>query len=379
MPNSKLMLIGMGDLGSIVLELLARIQSPIEVVVGSRNPERTESRCRLLRLGALAQGCNPAVRVVRLDLQEIEATAETIRREKPAIIFSSATMSTWWLPDLLPPEKAALVRDAGFGVWLPVHLAPTLDLMRAVKMSGYEGFTITAPYPDVVNCMLGKVGLAPTCGIGNVAEMAAKLQQLAVDTLGAAIEEVQVSLVAHHALEKYVFRERVPMPDEKLPPFLVQVRCKGKEITDELNCRSLLFSPFALTKGPATHFLTAGATVRLILALQGKTATSLHVPAPSGLPGGYPVRASRRGISLNLGTISREAAIHVNEKSHCFDGIEEIREDGTAVISEEGSAALRDLIGSAPERVTLADVHEQAREIVARFRAYAVAQGVRMK
>jgi hypothetical protein len=169
------------------------------------------------------------------------------------------------------------------------------------------------------------------------------------------------------------------MPDEKLPPFLVQVRCKGKEITDELNCRSLLFSPFALTKGPATHFLTAGATVRLILALQGETATCLHVPAPSGLPGGYPVRASRRGISLDLGTISREAAIDVNEKSHRFDGIEEICEDGTAVISKEGSAALRDLIGSAPERVTLADVHEQASEIVARFRAYAGAQGVRMK
>jgi hypothetical protein len=378
-PNSKLMLIGLGDLGSIVLELLARIQTPIEVVVGSRNPELAESRCRLLRLGALAQGCNPAVRVVHMNLQEIEATAETIYREKPAIIFSTATMSTWWLPDLLQPEQAQLVRGAGFGVWLPVHLAPTLDLMRSVRMSGHTGFTITAPYPDVVNCMLGKVGLAPTCGIGNVAEMATKVQQLAADALQVSTEDVQVSLVAHHALERYVFRERVTSPGEELPPFLLKVTCGGKEITSELDSCSLLFSPFALTKGPATHFLTAGATVRLISVLQSEASARLHVPAPSGLAGGYPVCVDRSGISLDLGTISRDAAVAVNERSHSFDGIEEICPDGTAVIGEGGSAMLCGLIGYAPDRVTISDVHEQASELVARFRAYASDQGVRMR
>lgn len=378
-PNTKLMLIGLGDLGSIVLELLARIPVPIEIVVGSRNPEQAESRCRLLRLGALAQGCNPVVRVVPLNLEQIQQTAETIHREKPTILFSTATMSTWWLPDLLPPEQALLVRGAGFGVWLPVHLAPTLELMRAVKMSGHTGFTITAPYPDVVNCMLGRVGLAPTCGIGNVAEMATKVQQLAAEALQAPTGDVQVSLVAHHALERYVFRERSPELNEELPPFLLKIQCRGREITDELDCRSLLFSRFTVPTGPATHFLTASATVRLILALQGETPTRLHVPGPSGLAGGYPVSVDRGGISLDLGPISQDTALAINEASHRFDGIQEIRKDGTAVIGEEGAKVLRDLIGYAPDRVTIRDVHEQARELAARFRAYAEKQGVRMR
>ena len=48
------MLVGLGDLGSVVLELLAREKQIGRVVVASRNATRGIARCNLARLSATA-------------------------------------------------------------------------------------------------------------------------------------------------------------------------------------------------------------------------------------------------------------------------------------------------------------------------------------
>lgn len=197
----KLMLIGLGGLGGVMLELLAREPSLGSLVVGSRNVERGVARCNLARLGAMAQGYAPSIRFLPLDLNDPLSVASIVRHESPDIILSTATMQTWWLPDLLPPEQATAIKRAGFGVWLPVHLTLTLKLMEALRDAGYGGITLTAPFPDVVNCVLGRLGLAPTCGIGNLDEVVPKVRLLAAERLGVPLGSVRVLLVAHHALE----------------------------------------------------------------------------------------------------------------------------------------------------------------------------------
>ena len=90
-----IMLIGLGGLGSILLELLARESGLGKIVAASRNAERGVARCNLARLGAMAQGRRPDIRFVPLDLNNLEATAEVVRREAPDIILSTATMQPW--------------------------------------------------------------------------------------------------------------------------------------------------------------------------------------------------------------------------------------------------------------------------------------------
>lgn len=195
-----LMLIGLGDLGSIILEFLAREEQLGKIAVADIDKTRGIARSNLARLSAMAQGYSPSVSFAHLDLNDKDTVKEIVQKENPEIIISTASLLTWWLPDLLPPEKSARIKSAGFGVWLPVHLTLSLKLMKTLYEIGYKGTILTAPFPDVVHCILGRLNLAPTCGVGNLEEIVPKVRLLASERIKAAIEEVRVLLVAHHSV-----------------------------------------------------------------------------------------------------------------------------------------------------------------------------------
>jgi NAD(P)-dependent dehydrogenase (short-subunit alcohol dehydrogenase family) len=367
------MLVGLGGLGSVVLELLAREETLGHIVVASRNERRGTARCNLARLGAMAQGYAPSIRFTPLDLNDPEAVAETVRREAPDIIFSTATMQTWWLPDLLPPPQAAAVKGAGFGVWLPVHLTLTMKLMRALRDVDYGGITLTAPFPDVVNPILDRLALAPTCGVGNLDEIVPKVRLLAAERLETVPEAVRVLLVAHHALEPAAFGE----PMDEIPPHFIRIEHGGQDVTESIGGEELLLSPHPVTPGPATHFLTAGCAVRLIRALLSPSGALLHAPGPNGLPGGYPVIVGTAGVRLApIEGLTRAEAVDINERSHRFDGIEQIEDDGTAVFSPWAVDVLRRELGYTCERLAPLEAEQQAEELIARFAEYAQRHGV---
>ena len=369
------MLVGLGDLGSVVLEFLAREDGLGRIVVASRNVERGTARCNLARLGAIAQGCAPAISFVPLDLDDLQAVAETVRREAPDVIVSTATMQTWWLPSLLPPEQRAAIYSAGFGVWLPVHMTLTLKLMQALREAGYAGATLTAPFPDVVNCVLGRLGLAPTCGLGNVAQFVPKVRMLAAGRLGVPLDAVRVLMVAHHALGPAVVRSKV----DRMPPYFLRIEHGGQDVTEAIGADELLVAPYRRTAGPASHFLTAGTTVRLIRALLSDSRALLHEPAPNGLPGGYPVIVGRGTVQpAPIDGLTLEEAIDINERSHRFDGIERIEADGTVVFCPEAAAVLRDELGYDCARLPPEESEERAKELIARFREYAERYGVKL-
>ena len=368
-----IMLIGLGGLGSIVLELLAREEGLGRIIIGSRNAGRGMARCNLARLDAMAQGYAPDISFVSLDLNDKEAVAEMVQREAPDIILSTATMQTWWLPDLLPPEQAAVIKGAGFGVWLPVHLTLTLKLMEALRDAAYPGVTLTAPFPDVVNCVLGRLDLAPTCGVGNVDEIVPKVRLLAAQRLAASPDAVRVLLVGHHALLSAVFGK----PTGEIPPYFLRVEYGGQDVTGAISADELLLAPYPLPSGPVTNFLTAGSVVRLIRAFLSDGEELLHAPAPNGLPGGYPVVVSSSGARpAPIEGLTLAEAIAINERSHRFDGIERIETDGTVVFCPEAVDVLRRELGYDCDRLAPNESEERAKELITRFREYAERYGV---
>jgi len=344
-------------------------------VAASRDVARGAARVNLARLGALAQGGAPDVSFVTLDVTRADEVGERLRREAPDVVIVTASLETWWLPDLLPEEARAALARAGFGAWLPVHLALPQAFMRAASAAGFRGHVLTAPFPDVVNAVLGRVGLAPTCGVGNLDEIVPKVRHLAAERLGAPIGEIEVTLVAHHALERRAFGE-APAAGE-LPPYFLRVARGGRDVTREVDADALLRAPYPLAWGPTIHFLTAGSTVRLVGALASEAPVRLHAPGPAGLPGGYPVVASRAGVALApVPGLTREEAVAINERSHVFDGIARIEADGTAVLADEAAAVLRDTLGYDGARLAPADADARGRELLARFREYAARHGV---
>ena len=367
-----ILIAGLGDLGSVVLELLARERWPGRIVAGSRDLSRVTARVNLARLGALAQGCRPLLEAQRLDLDDEVDSAEVIRRIAPDVILCTATRQSWSLPARLPPTPRQALARAGFGVWLPIHLVLSWKLMRAVGQSGHPAQVLIAPYPDVANCVLARVGLAPTCGVGNLDEIVPKVELLAAARLGVAPTELEVTLVAHHAFQAFAFGRS----DRPHPPYFLRLTHRGRDVTEAGGGGNILLSPYPVTRGLASHFLTAGSTVRLLRALGSDREQRLHAPGPLGLPGGYPVHVGTHGVRLApIDGLPREAAIDINVRSHRFDGIERIDPDGSVVFVSESVDIMDRELGYRCATLHPDELAARADELLSRFRAYAAHHG----
>lgn len=369
----KVMIVGFGSLGAAVLDCLAREPDIGEIVVASRDRRRVERRCNLARISALALGVVPRIRVEPLDLDDVGRSAESIARQAPDLIVSTATRQTWWLADLLPGPAGDALSRAPFGAWLPVHLSLAIKFMQAVRAADFRGHALVASFPDVVNVVLARIGLAPTCGLGNLDEIVPKLGALAAERLRVSPRAIRVLLVAHHALEPFVFGS----PGGEAPPFWLRVEWEGRDVTERVAAPRLLFEPWPLPAGPSWHLLTAASASRLILALCGASPGLLHVPAPGGLPGGYPAIAERGGVHLlDLPGLDRGHAVAINERSQPFDGIERIEADGAVQFTDRAAGVMRETLGYNCGRLGADECDGRATELVARFRDYAARHGV---
>ncbi len=376
--KGKILLFGLGGLGRVTLEYLARLPVVGEIIVGSRNVSRGEARCNLARLTAAAQGFFPKIRFIPLDLTEIKQVAEILVQEDPDVILTTATRMTWWLPDLLPKEARRQLDQAGFGVWLPIHLDLSMRLMEAVSQANFQGNTLIGPYPDVACPVLAAIGMTPTCGVGNLAEIVPKIQLRAANLLSVGPGKVEVSLVAHHALENYTYSDHGRAPEKSArPPYYLRIMNGGVDVTSELDLTELLFSSYPIPDGPETHALTAGTTARLVSALLTEGTHRVHAPGPRGYPGGYPIVFQNGSLQISLPPdITLDEAISINTVSHPFDGINRIEPDGTVVFKPESAEVLRSLFGYSCSRLPPAEVADRATELIARFQEAAAHWGL---
>ena len=273
--SPTILIAGLGDLGSVALELLAREHWPGRVIASCRTLARAEAAVNLARLGGIAQGLRPNLEAASLDLDDVDRAAEFIQQLSPDLILSTATRQSWWTPYALPTEPRDRLAAAGFGAWLPIHLILSLKLMRALRLSGLQTHTLIAPFPDVSNCVLSRIGLEPTCGVGNIAEIVPKIESLAAIKLGVPIDDVSETLVAHHALQDNVSGSSTPAE----PPFFLSITHAGTNVTGVIGGLDFPRQTYPIPTGRRTHFLTASSIVRIMVALTSKEAR-LHAPGP---------------------------------------------------------------------------------------------------
>ena len=148
-----------------------------------------------------------------------------------------------------------------FAGWLACNLAPMLKLAAVWGESGLSCPWVGAAYPDVVNAILAAIGPAPTVGCGNIAEAIPKIRFAAAAATGAPPQDVEVRLVAEHALEFRHYAE----PGAELPPYLLQARWGERDVTAE--ALAGLTRPMPIPYDLDFNLLTASATVGLLAAL----------------------------------------------------------------------------------------------------------------
>ena len=369
--TSRILLVSLGKLNSLLLQILARRRGIAEIIVATRNLERALPAVHLARMGAAAEGFFPAFRVIEFDLNDIAASAEALATLRPDVTLAAPSLQSWWVLEQVEARLADPLRPAGFGAWLPFQLLPMIRFMKAWRQSELDTPILSAPYPDVVNPILATQGLAPTGGVGNVCELVPKLQCLIADRLSVEPTTVRVWLAAHHALQPYVFARSQNRGAP--PPFLVSAEVNGRSSISDSELRSILLGDYPMPAGLDFQFLTVGTFVSAIRAFleSPEKATCIHLPAPAGLPGGYPVVVQDRVVSLDLPpTWQKEDAVEVNRASHRWDGIESIEEDGTVVLTDKTAGLLRELLRYDWPRMRFDEVEAAASELHRCFDTY---------
>jgi len=377
--REKILLLGVGELGGIILEYMCRIPGICEIVTADSNADWGTRKTNSAIEGASYMGLYPKIRFLPVDLLNIEQTAEMLREFNPTIICNATTLQSWWVVNELPPAVNAKLyrRRCALGPWASMHVALTFKLMSAVKMAGIDTAVVNTSYPDVTNPSLARVGLAPTVGIGNMDLAVPYIRKAAAEILNVPMSDVGVELIAHHYHCYYWCRYGTGLD----APFYLRVYVGHEDVTDQLG--DMLAFIAVLPKramrpgGRHGQFVVAASALKNIMAIWNDTGERTHAPGPQGLEGGYPVRLSRNGAEVVLPRgMSLAEARELNLKAQQYDGIEEIRDNGDIVITDEAHATFKEMLAIDARVITVKDSFEQALELKRKFHEFARHHGV---
>src|SRR2546421_7351114 len=95
---ATVLVIGLGDLGTRVLDALARLPEIERLIGGSRDEEHGRARAGQAALVAELLGGPRRVEFECLDVADISATAALLARLDPDVVVMAASRLTWWRP-----------------------------------------------------------------------------------------------------------------------------------------------------------------------------------------------------------------------------------------------------------------------------------------
>ncbi|MBB1246307.1 hypothetical protein GL263_22510 [Streptomyces durbertensis] len=367
-----IMLVGVGDLAAHVLTMLMSDPATNRVVLAGRDREALRRRGNLAHFTATNLGhSDGSVEAVHLDLHDVAASAETLARVRPDIVFMGASLQSWRRITELPPQVFEELDQAQFGPWLPMHLTLNHLLMQAVEMSGVRPRVVNAAFPDAVGPVLAAAGLPQTIGVGNVANIVPALTHGFAHLLGVGAERVELRLVAQHYFSHYVPRAG----DAGEGTYHLSARVDGRQVGEEVAHGAVFRQLNGRLKrlgGVAGQLLTASSAVRVLTAMATDSGVLAHAPAPGGLPGGYPVRVGRDGGTVDLGgALSLREAVRLNEQCQVADGIESIDADGTVTFTEREMDVMDRMLGYRCRTMPLSECADRADELGQKYREFA--------
>ncbi len=365
----KLLLVGAGNLCLQILKILAP-KNAFEFVVLGRDEESTIRLCNLVALSCAQLGQYIAIKPVIADLTDIAKVTRVLREEAPDMLVNCASLQSWRVITELPKPAFEQLDQAQFGPWLPMHLTLMHGLMQAVKASGIAAITVNAAFPDAVNPILSRVGLAPDIGVGNVANLIPAVRCAIARLLECAPVDVQVRLYAQHFFSHYV-------PRGGLPPrasYRLFYEVKDRPVLPRLPAEAIFStvrSEFRRLGGIDGQFLTACSAVTVIEGLFSPTPVLAHAPGPLGLPGGYPVSLREGRIDVQFSPdCPQDEAVHINSICQSQDGIDEIHCDGSVTYNPQCMAVMQAMLGYSKKTMAIEQSAEFAHELASKYRSF---------
>ena len=310
MSAPNVVIVGSGSLAkSICYSAAAVVAAPAAVTVVARSDVKATEICYVANARAARNGAAVRFRPLAADLGSPQAIGEILAETRPAVLLGCASYQSPWERLHAPSAWTALVQGAGFGVTLPLQAALAIELARAVERVSPETLFVNASFPDAVNPILRALDLPVLSGIGNVALIAATLQE----ALGLP-DQRRLRVLAHHW--------HLHTPDD--PGEEARAWLDGEPLPDVTR----LLAAQRATPRCELNAVTGHAAALFLRDLLAGVETRTSLPGPQGLPGGYPVRVAGRRVELDLPEgVTRDEAIAWNQRFALRDGV---------VVSPEG-------------------------------------------
>ena len=328
--ETKVLVIGLGDLGSKIAIGLASSPAIHELVIAGRG---VDAGLALERVASACGDCR--VRFVRLDAMRMDDVSEILYREVPSLVVQAASLLSPWFLQSRKDRVAQLILQAGFGAQLCAQLPVIRTVMEAARAAAYRGSLVNCSYPDVTHPILARRQLAPTAGVGN-AGMIHRFISSRLRVLGR--REFSLQVLAHHSdvLPVANSRPRASTPADAAPKVYI-------DGSPSSTAADLLYGAPPVRDGASLNLVTASHAVALIHALlPGAAPWKTSVPGVFGLPGGWPVRIEEGNMRLDLpDDLTVAAGEHCQTEAAKFDGIQDIAVDGTVAFTEDACSALR--------------------------------------
>jgi len=370
MSRGPVLIVGLGDLGGHVLEFLARVPNIPAITAVDIDEDWGVRKTNSALAGASHFGFYPDIRFVHQDVFDVDKMAELLSRLKPAIVYNSATLQSWWVITQLPPDAYKAIDEARFAPWFPMHFLPAYNLMLAVRKSGIKTHVVNAAFPDLVNPVLARLGLSPTAGIGNIDNVVCTLKVVLAKMRNTSLRSVGIYMVAPHFVSYYLTR----YGNTGGAPYYLKVMIDDRDVTSQLDMNEVLANVITLGKRPGgarAHPVVASSVCRIIMGILFDTREISHAPGPNGLPGGYPVRLSSAGVEVFLPDgLTLEEAVRINNEAQVLEGVQSVEEDGTVIITEKSAEVFRKLLDYDCRSYTVENCQEKCRELREKFQRY---------
>ena len=363
----KVMIIGLGSVGSYLLDYLVSKNDPaISVVVVGRDEKKLQTKVNIVRVAALIREVNKSQIDVEggVDLNDIDAIAGVIKKHQPDFIVNSSRA----YPGL---KYGSISWDnvRAYGIWTPLSIRFTKNVMEACDKVDSNAVVINTSYSDAVIPWLKSAKKAyPDFGSGNLNHLVPRIRFAVADMLG--VEDfwnVDVMFAAGHfhdvCISKEGQTEGVDLP--------LKIYYKGEE-QDLPKDQIFADCSIAMPTDQTRNMMNASSNYQIITAVIDAIRTGenqrVFSPGFDGNIGGYPVQIGYKDGILSAWideSVFSFAEMNLADRaSIALDGVEDVR-DGSLIYTDDLIRKAKEKFGvELPKKVAYEDIEKTAEFII---------------
>lgn len=331
------MIIGLGSVGTYLLDYLASLNDPsIKIVAVGRNYDKMQVKVNIVRIAALIRNlCKSQIEIDgSVDLNDIDSIAQAISKYNPDFIVNSSRAYSG-----LKYGSISWNNIRAYGLWTPLAIRFTKNIMAAVDKVNSNAITINTSYSDAVNIWLKSAGKAyPDFGSGNFNHLIPRIKYAVADILHVQdFWNVDVMFATGHFHDVCISKEG----HTEGVPQLLKVYFKGEEQNisqDEIFSRCKIPMPTDATRNMMNASSNYQIIKSIIDTIRTRQANTIFSPGVFGELGGYPVKIKYENnqptLKIDDSIFSLEDMHSANAKSMYLDGIEKV-ENGTLYYTDE--------------------------------------------